>query len=40
LEICFMINLPGQPGGCPPGFPQIRTCPIKASGSSGQGFAA
>ena len=30
---------PGQPGGCPPGFPQIRTCPIKASGSSSHSFA-
>src|SRR5258708_7343008 len=26
---------PGRPGGCPPGLPQIRTCPIKAYGSSG-----
>jgi hypothetical protein len=25
---------PGRPGGCPPDLPQIRTCPIKASGSS------
>lgn len=30
---------PGRPGGCPPGLPQIRTCPIKASGSSIRGFA-
>ena len=31
---------PGRRGGCPPRLPQIRTCPIKASGSSGHGFAA
>jgi hypothetical protein len=30
---------PGQPGGCPPGFPQIRTCPIKAYGSSATDYA-
>jgi len=30
---------PGRRGGCPPRLPQIRTCPIKASGSSGHGFA-
>src|SRR5262249_43723227 len=30
---------PGRPGGCPPGLPQIRTCPIKAYGSSSHGFA-
>ncbi|MGD0659578.1 MAG: c-type cytochrome, partial [Syntrophorhabdales bacterium] len=27
-------SLPGRPGGYPPGPPQIRTCPIKAYGSS------
>jgi len=27
-------SFPGRPGGCPPGPPQIRTCPIKAYGSS------
>ncbi len=27
-------KLPGHPGSCLPGFPQIRTCPIRASGSS------
>jgi hypothetical protein len=26
--------IPGRPSGCPPGPPQIRTCPIKTSGSS------
>ena len=31
---------PGRSGGCPPELPQIRTCPIKASGSSGHGLAA
>ena len=31
---------PGRPGGCPPGLPQIRTCPIRAYGSSSQGFAS
>ena len=30
---------PGQPGGYPPGFPQIRTCPIKAYGSSATDYA-
>ena len=30
---------PGGPGGCPLGLPQIRTCPIKAYGSSSHGFA-
>ena len=30
--------MPGQPGGYPPGFPQIRTCPIKAYGSSSHGL--
>jgi predicted nucleic acid-binding protein len=30
---------PGQPGGCPPGFPRIRTCPIQAYGSSCRGWA-
>ncbi|MGD0662863.1 MAG: hypothetical protein ABSD38_32830, partial [Syntrophorhabdales bacterium] len=28
------FTLPGRPGGYPPGPPQIRTCPIKAYGSS------
>jgi hypothetical protein len=32
-------NEPGRPGGHPPGLPQIRTCPIKASGSSRRGLA-
>jgi hypothetical protein len=36
---CLSEIEPGQPGGCPPGFPQIRTCPIKAYGSSSHGFA-
>jgi hypothetical protein len=31
---------PGRPGGFPPGLPQIRTCPIKAYGSSSHGFTA
>jgi len=31
---------PGRDGGRPPSLPQIRTCPIKASGSSGYGRAA
>ena len=30
--------LPGRPGSCLPGLPQIRTCPIKASGSSRHGL--
>src|SRR5262249_45291479 len=30
---------PGRAGGCPPALPQIRTCPIKASGSSCHAFA-
>src|SRR5262249_43355855 len=30
---------PGRSGGCPPPLPQIRTCPIKAYGSSSHGFA-
>jgi hypothetical protein len=30
---------PGRSGGCPPELPQIRTCPIKASGSSYHVFA-
>ena len=30
---------PGGPGGFPPGLPQIRTCGIPASGSSGRRFA-
>jgi prepilin-type N-terminal cleavage/methylation domain-containing protein len=34
------IDPPGRPGGCPPGLPQIRTCPIKAYGSSSHGFTA
>ena len=29
----------GSPWGCPPGLPQIRTCPSNASGSSRCGFA-
>ena len=32
-------KMPGRRGGCPPRLPQIRTCPIKASGSSSRGFA-
>src|SRR5262249_53948331 len=31
---------PGRGGSRLPPLPQIRTCPIKASGSSGYGFAA
>ena len=31
-------NPPGQRGGCPPRFPQIRTCPIRAYGSSSHRF--
>ena len=34
---CFR---PGRGGSCLPPLPQIRTCPIKASGSSSHGFAA
>ncbi len=30
-----MGGMPGRPGRCRPGLPQIRTCPIQASGSSG-----
>src|SRR6266849_1448300 len=30
---------PGRRSGCPPRLPQIRTCPIKAYGSSSHGFA-
>ena len=30
---------PGRGGGCPPPLPQIRTCAINASGSSGHGLA-
>jgi len=30
---------PGRPSGYPLGLPQIRTCPIKASGSSAPGWA-
>jgi hypothetical protein len=33
-------NGPGRRGDCSPRLPQIRTCPIKASGSSGHGLAA
>ena len=33
------MNSPGRPGSCLPGLPQIRTCPIKAYGSSGRGLA-
>src|SRR5262249_41299206 len=33
------VRKPGRRGGCPPRLPQIRTGPIKASGSSGHGFA-
>jgi hypothetical protein len=29
---------PGRRGGCPPRLPQIRTCPMRASGSSGHGL--
>ena len=32
-------DLPGRPGSCLPGVPQIRTCPIRASGSSRGGLA-
>ena len=32
-------STPGRPRGCPLGLPQIRTCPIKAYGSSSHGFA-
>jgi hypothetical protein len=40
VHICVRyFNSPGRPGGCPPGLPQIRTCPIKAYGSSSHGFA-
>ena len=35
---CTGLHRPGRPGGYPPGLPQIRTCPIKASGSSPRGF--
>ena len=31
---------PGRRGDCSPRLPQIRTCPIKAYGSSGHGLAA
>jgi hypothetical protein len=31
---------PGRRGDCSPRLPQIRTCPIKASGSSSHGLAA
>src|SRR5262249_12039142 len=34
----YGIPVPGRPGGRPPGLPQIRTCPIKAYGSSRHGF--
>ena len=34
------LSPPGRPSGYPPGPPQIRTCPIKASGSSGMTIAA
>ena len=34
--VCAM---PGRPGRCGPGLPQIRTCPIQASGSSSWRFA-
>ena len=30
----------GRPGSCLPGLPQIRTCPIQASGSSSHSFAS
>jgi hypothetical protein len=30
---------PGRPGDCSPGLPQIRTCGLPASGSSGRRFA-
>ena len=35
-----MCQGPGRPGDCSPGLPQIRTCPIKASGSSRHGFTS
>jgi predicted MFS family arabinose efflux permease len=34
------VDSPGRSGGRPPPLPQIRTCPIKAYGSSDQVFAA
>ena len=34
------VHLPGRPGSCLPGLPQIRTCPIQASGSSRHGFTS
>src|SRR5262249_8042067 len=36
---CISVPPLGRPGGCPPGLPQIRTCPTKAYGSSSHGFA-
>jgi REP-associated tyrosine transposase len=35
---CLKKNPPGQRGGCPPRFPQIRTCATNASGSSNHRF--
>jgi len=42
LSQAFLAQVasPGRSGGCPPPLPQIRTCPIKAYGSSDHGFAA
>jgi hypothetical protein len=37
--IIMIVYAPGRPGDCSPGLPQIRTCPIKASGSSSRGDA-
>jgi hypothetical protein len=34
------VMSPGRRRGCPRRLPQIRTCPIKASGSSGHPYAA
>jgi ABC-2 type transport system permease protein len=33
-----LTDLPGRRGGCPPRPPQIRTCPIRAYGSSRESF--
>ena len=39
-EACRKGKGLGRPGSCLPGLPQIRTCPIKAYGSSSHRFAS
>src|SRR5208283_1003553 len=39
-ELRLKRHRPGRPRSCLLGLPQIRTCPIRAYGSSSHGFAA